>query len=109
MNNKKEIIEEIKERLIERINPESIILFGSTARGTDVLDSDIDILVVWDEGSNLPNIQRRIKLRDAIGYVDVPVDLLTCTRDELKAALSDSNSFTSAILKEGKIIYGRFD
>jgi predicted nucleotidyltransferase len=42
----KEAIEEMVRRIVERFDPERIILFGSHARGTANPDSDIDLLVV---------------------------------------------------------------
>lgn len=104
--NKRTIVEDIKTRLLTNIRPESIILFGSVASGTDSLDSDIDLLVVWDELKDLPNIKRRIRLRQIIGITASPLDILTCSSAELRVALSDAQSFTSHIIKEGEVIYG---
>ena len=99
----------VKNKLIENINPESIVLFGSLAHDNEHEDSDIDLLVVWDEKAELTNIKRRIILRKIIGIVDSPLDILTCTTAELNKALEDKNSFTSQIVKEGELIYGRFN
>ena len=44
--NKRTVVEDIKTKLLTNIQPKSIILFGSVARGTGSLDSDIDLLVV---------------------------------------------------------------
>lgn len=104
--NKRTVVEDIKTKLLTNIQPKSIILFGSVARGTDSLDSDIDLLVVWDEQKDIPNIKRRIMLRQIIGITESPLDILTCTSDELKIALSDEQSFTSHIIKEGEVLYG---
>jgi len=106
---KNEIVRIIKNRIVDNINPKLIILFGSQAKGFENEDSDIDLLVVWDEKKNLPNVKRRIILRKIIGIVDIPLDLLTCTSDELAKALEDDNSFTSRIIREGELIYGGFN
>ena len=101
------IINEIQKKIVAEINPESIILFGSVAKGIDREDSDIDLLVVWDEEKDLPNIKRRILLRKIIGIIESPIDIITCTTDELKVALQDENTFTSQIIKEGEVLYDR--
>jgi len=44
-----------------------------------------------------------------IGIVDSPIDVLTCTTDELIKAMEDKNSFTSKIISEGELIYGGFN
>ena len=104
-----EIAQMIKNKLVETINPKSIVLFGSLARNEDREDSDIDLLIVWDEQKDLPNIKRRVIIRKIIGVVERPLDILTCTTEELKKALDDRNSFTSRIISEGEVIYGRFN
>ncbi len=104
--NKRTIVENIKTKLLTNIQPKSIILFGSVAKGLDSLDSDIDLLVVWDEQKNIPNIKRRILLRQIIGITESPLDILTCSTEELQTALNDEQSFTSHIIKEGEILYG---
>ena len=99
----------VKDRLLAEINPRAVILFGSVARGVDHDDSDLDLLIVWDEKPDLSHFRRRIYLRKVIGLVDIPVDLLTCTSSELSQAILDEASFTARILKEGEIIYGGLD
>lgn len=106
---KEQSIQELTRRITARIHPESIILFGSTAKGENGPDSDIDLLVVWDEEKSLSNRERRLKLRRLLDYTDSPLDLLTCTSEELKKALAEPNSFTSQVVKEGKILYGRLN
>lgn len=101
-----ELIKELTKKITASIHPESIILFGSVVRGEDGQDSDIDLLVVWDEESYLSNRERRLKLRRLIGDFDKPLDLLTCTSEELTQALAEPNSFTSQIVREGRVIYG---
>lgn len=104
-----EIAQMIKNKLIETINPKSIVLFGSLARNEEREDSDIDLLIVWDEQRDLPNVKRRIIIRKIIGVVEIPLDILTCTTEELEKALDDKNSFTSRIVSEGEVIYGGFN
>jgi predicted nucleotidyltransferase len=106
---KMEIAHMIKNRIVEKINPKSIVLFGSVARGIEREDSDIDMLVIWDEKRELSNVKRRIILRKIIGMVESPLDILTCTTEELYKALEDKNSFTSKIVSEGELIYGRLN
>ncbi len=104
-----ELIKELTAKITAGINPESIILFGSMGRQENSDDSDIDLLAVWDEESALSNRERRLKLRRLIGDFEKPLDLLTCTSAELAKALAEPHSFTSQIVREGKIIYGRLN
>lgn len=104
-----ELIKELTTKITAGIHPESIILFGSRSRQENDDDSDIDILVVWDEEETLSNRERHLKLRHLIGDFEKPLDLLTCTSSELAKALAEPHSFTSQIVREGKIIYGRLN
>ena len=61
------------------------------------------------EEDTLSNRERRLKLRHLIGNFDRPLDLLTCTSAELAEALAEPHSFTSQIVREGRIIYGRLN
>lgn len=104
-----ELIKDLTTKITAGIHPESIILFGSMGRQDNNDDSDIDLLVVWDEEAALSNRERRLKLRRLIGDFEKPLDLLTCTSTELAKALAEPHSFTSQIVREGRIIYGRLN
>jgi uncharacterized protein len=106
---KEQLLEELTRRITTQIQLESIILFGSVAKGLDNADSDIDLLVVWNEENTLSNRERSLKLRRLVGLIDTPVDVLTCNTQELQKALEEPNSFTSQIVKEGRVIYGRLN
>ena len=43
-------IEIIKQKLIEQVNPICIYLFGSFARGTAHVESDLDFYIIVDDG-----------------------------------------------------------
>lgn len=103
------IVDAIKEKILSNIHPKAIIIFGSSAKGTATDNSDIDLFVLWDEQENVPNIKRRIYLRKIIGITEKPLDIITCSTEELQQALENQNSFTANIVKEGKLIYGRLN
>ena len=61
----------------------SIHLFGSAARGTETIDSDLDFLVDMEPGRTLLDV---VGLRTALSQLfDRPVDVVT--RDSLKPGL----------------------
>lgn len=102
-----QIIEDIKQRIVKQIKPEFIMVFGSIAKGNATSDSDLDIFIVWNENREYTKVKRRSMLRKIIGFTEVPIDIITCTTEELKRALEDERSFASQIVKEGELIYGR--
>ncbi|MFW5803162.1 MAG: nucleotidyltransferase family protein, partial [Verrucomicrobiota bacterium] len=52
MINEKDIIK-IRDIIIEKFEPEKIILFGSYANGTPDEDSDVDLIVVKDTDKDI--------------------------------------------------------
>lgn len=79
-----------------------IILFGSAAKGSAGIWSDLDLVVVFADSKNdfitrVTDLYRDVKPR-------VAADILVYTALEFKA-MSESNSFIKHILKEGKVLY----
>ena len=67
------------------VMPESILLYGSYARGNAREDSDIDIIVVSRDFKNM-NLRERLELLGlAAGRVFEPIEALGYTPDELEA------------------------
>jgi uncharacterized protein len=96
-------IDELVSRIVERFRPEKIILFGSYARGTAGEDSDADILVVMPvKGS------KRKKATDidiALVGLDLPVDVIVVTPEELDRNKNIIGTIICPALKEGKVLY----
>ena len=78
--NQYEILPEIVEYLIKKLDPRMIILFGSCARGVITVHSDIDLCIVVEEKLD---VKERVKIRsellmDLIDISDFEVDLFIC-------------------------------
>lgn len=99
-------IDDLRDRILRFCKPEKIYLFGSRATGEARPDSDVDLLVVWDERPHLKPMSRQLILRRNIGDIAYALDLLVYTSEELARALSEPLSFTSRALKEARLIYG---
>jgi len=96
------IIAEIRDQLMNHIHPERIILFGSYAKETEKLYSDIDILIVTK--SPVPLSQQTLS-RDLFYDYPVNVDVLFCTDNELLSELNRRYSFLNAIMKNCVTLY----
>jgi hypothetical protein len=67
--------ERIIKRVTERINPKMVGVFGSYARGEQLADSDLDILIDFDTNVNLLDlIGLEQELSEQLG---IKVDLVT--------------------------------
>lgn len=98
-------IQEMVRRLVERFQPEKIILFGSHARGTPHRDSDVDLLVI----ANIPGSKRdaRVKMRLALSGIGVAKDIVLATPDEIRRYGDAIGTILRPALREGKVLYER--
>ena len=89
---------------LEGNNLESIILFGSRARGDYLSDSDFDILIILRECKDRV-IDRPLKYYEVIS--NMPIDLFVYTVDEFEKMYKDGNCLVFDILYEGVVLYDR--
>ena len=85
-------------------HPERVILFGSVARGDVHENSDIDLLVV--KQTDRPFL-RRIDDVMALVDVDVPVQAIVYTPEELGRLIREGRDFIRTALAEGRVVYER--
>jgi uncharacterized protein len=97
-------LDEIKERIIWKHHPEKIILFGSYAKETNSLGSDLDLLIIL---SNLNNSRRKTAINILSTLSDLPaaVDVIVCTNEDISAEKEKNYSIIASALKEGKVLY----
>src|SRR5262249_47450317 len=95
------LIRRFARQVAEKFHPEKIILFGSYAYGTPHVDSDVDILVVmpcWSQLSKAAQISIAID-------PPFPLDIIVRTPENLKWRLDEGESFHTAIVSKGKVLY----
>lgn len=99
------LLRKMVQRLVERFDPEQVILFGSYARGTAGPDSDIDLLVILPvTGSKrAKQVEMRVALRD----FDVPKDVIVATPSEVARRRNIIGTLIRPALHEGKVLYVR--
>ena len=95
------LIRRFARQVAEKFHPDKIILFGSYAYGTPHADSDVDILVVmpcWNQLSKAAQISIAID-------PPFPLDIIVRTPKNLKWRLDEGESFHTAIVSKGKVLY----
>lgn len=100
-------LEDVVERLVERYDPDRIILFGSHASRRADRDSDIDLLVVKE--SSLRPIDRRVEV-DLLLLDRRPglaLDLLVYTPRELRQLYLLGSPFIEEVMETGRVLYMR--
>lgn len=98
------LLREIVRRILSVREPESIILFGSHARGEAHAGSDLDILIVEKENP-LPRHQRALDYRLALDHIEREIDLLVYTSEEIDDWSEVPNAFPTTAVREGKVLY----
>ena len=99
------IVNEIIKRLVARFHPEKIVLFGSYAHGSATPDSDVDLLVVMKiEGSRR---KKAAEMELALVGVEVPIDLILVTPEEIVINKDKIGTIIRPALKEGEVLYAR--
>ena len=101
-------LKSIAKAIVDVSDPLRIILFGSRARGNANKNSDIDILVIG-ERPNAPWSRRRLvgDMRRSLPDLDVPVDILFFTPDEMTRWQDTTNHIVREALDEGDVLYER--
>jgi predicted nucleotidyltransferase len=92
-------------RLVEQFDPEQIILFGSHARDTAELDSDVDLLVVMPVAGS--KRAQQVAMRVALHDIHVPKDIIVVTPDEVSRRRDIVGTLIRPALREGKVLYVR--
>lgn len=102
-----EWLPEVVERLVERFDPLRVILFGSLARGEMGRDSDIDLLVVFEEVERQKKREVTVEIRRAIAGIPVPVDVVVADLDEIDREGHIVGTVLRPALREGTVVHGR--
>lgn len=102
------MIAEIIRRLVELLNPEEIILFGSYAWGMPHQYSDLDLyIIVSNDIPNFDRIEWGVQAINALDDLMIDVDILIKTRNDVETFKNVPASLTRKILTEGKLLYGQ--
>ncbi len=99
------LLAEIVRRLVEAIDPDKIILFGSHARGETRADSDVDLLIVKD--SNEKPHRRAIPAYRSLWGLGIAKDILWYTPQEAREWSRARNHVVARAFREGRVLYER--
>lgn len=100
-----QIIQQMVERLVDRFDPDEIILFGSQARDTASQESDIDLLVIKSfSGSKRA---KQLEMRLALHDIPVQKDIILATPEEVARRREVVGTILRPALREGKVLYVR--
>ena len=86
--------------VVQEINPDTIVLFGSTVNGTRKDDSDIDVAVIFDKfkGDWLGTYRCLTRMRRSTSIYVEPI---------LLDRSQDRSGFAQEILRTGEVLFQR--
>ena len=103
--NRRKMINEMVIRIVERFDPEKIILFGSHARREAGPDSDVDLLIVMSvEGSKR---EKQIEVRSALHDIRLAKDVIISRVEEFEWRKDIVGTIEYPAFKEGEVLYAR--
>ena len=102
MNNQ-EIIEQVRQRILDSVQLDRLILFGSRARNDAREDSDVDLLVVMN--TDAKPVYRSLPIRRALKDIHVSKDIVVYTPEEFQSCLPASASLAARAAEEGVELY----
>ena len=90
------------EGIVRQVQPETVFLFGSRARGDADDASDWDLFVVLPDNAP-PGIATPSTLWRAAAIADLPVHAVACRRGVFEAKRNDPNSLSHDVARDGVV------
>jgi uncharacterized protein len=104
-DNRRKMISEMVNRIVEHFDPEKIILFGSHARGEAGKDSDVDLLVVMP----VTGSKRKKMVEIGVALHDIPLakDIIVTTPEDFEWRKEIVGTIERPAAREGEVLYAR--
>src|SRR6266516_6929256 len=99
------LIDEVVQRIVERLHPRKVVVFGSHARGDADPESDLDLFVETETPLRPP--ERAIEISRLFGLRPWALDVIVYTPQEAERLRQVPGSFINTIEAEGKVLYER--
>jgi predicted nucleotidyltransferase len=102
-------IREMTRTIVREVRPEKVLLFGSWARGTAGLNSDVDLIVVEKKpfGPKRSRRQEMNSLWKTVSHFDFPTDILVYSQEEFDYWSGSLNHVVGRAVREGRTLYER--
>jgi predicted nucleotidyltransferase len=95
--------------LVDALHPEKIILFGSAARDQAGPDSDIDLFIEMENGSDVREAARKayVAIGPLYGELKRGVDIVVKDRAFVERYGDLVGTVVRAVKRDGKVLYAR--
>jgi uncharacterized protein len=104
-----DLLSQMAQVIVQEVEPERIILFGSHVRGEARPGSDVDLLVIEREGFGKQRSRRReaALLWRALAHFPVPKDIVVYSQKEAAVWKDSPGHLVAHALREGRFLYER--
>ena len=101
------VLDRMVQAIVDEVDPEQVILFGSRARGDEGESSDVDLIVLEAEPFGPERSRRKelVRLYHALSGFHVPADILVYSHDDVAYWRDSLNHVLARALREGKVLY----
>ncbi|WP_460181609.1 nucleotidyltransferase domain-containing protein [Thermodesulfovibrio sp. TK110] len=100
-----DLIEQIKNKIVENFEPEKIIIFGSQATGEATEGSDIDLVIIMKTDEN--PYRRNLLVRRIFSNRKFSIDVFVFTPEEEEKFRNVKGTIINTAFSKGKILYER--
>lgn len=97
------ILNDLVTRILSVVKPKQVFLFGSAARGEMHDNSDIDLLVVVQNGLHRRKTAQNI-YRNLLGF-GFATDIVVVTEEDIKKSRDGDGYVIQTALTEGRLVY----
>lgn len=98
-------IRQAAQKIVDAVQPQKIVLFGSFAYGRPDPDSDVDLLVIMESEQSVH--ARSVQISEILYPRPFPVDIIVRTPAEVAERIALGDSFFREIMTRGKVLYER--
>jgi len=99
------IAAEVTRRILQTVQPQRVLLFGSSVTGKFTKDSDLDVLVIVRGPVHRRQLAQQI-YRNLYGIL-TPVDVVVATEQDVQQHGDAIGSILRPALREGRVLYER--
>jgi uncharacterized protein len=99
------IADEVTRRILETVQPQRVLLFGSSVHGKFTKDSDLDVLVIVRGPVHRRELAQKIN-RNLHG-IEMPVDIVVATEEDVAQYGDKFGTILRPALMEGRVLYAR--
>jgi len=99
-------IRAIAKYIVEKFDPEEIILFGSHAYGKPTAWSDVDLLVVMDTPKG-EEFEKSLEIRRSLPSLTFGLDVIVRSRKVIEKRKRLGDWFLVDVTEKGKVLYER--